>query len=312
MIVLLTGISGYIGSRLLAGLSDLREVERVVGIDLKPPPDIPPKLKFYRRNVLQPLEDIFLENEVKSAVHLAFILRPTHKRDFARRVDLGGTASFLLGCEKAGIKNIICLSSHTVYGARPSNGSKLSEETPPHPLHGFQYSRDKSEAEGMFQDFARSHPEVCLTILRSPPVIGPHAHGSVATSMFHSPMIKVAGHDPSLQFVHEDDLVRLIIKLLFQPVAGVFNVAGEGKVKYSEIARLLGRKTLSLPGWLLGPLMSFSWILHLQDQSPRAGLEFIKHPPLVSTEKLKRETGFRFHYSSRDALISFFQQPHKP
>ncbi len=307
MRVLVTGVSGYIGGRLLAALAEQDWVERVVGVDVNLPPDVLPKLKFYRHSVLEPLDDIFLENQVDSAVHLAFVVKPTHKRNLARRVDLGGTASFLLGCEKSGVKHIICLSSHTVYGAWPEYTSKLSEEAFPRPLPGFQYSWDKAEVERMFQDFARTHPEVKVSILRSCPVLGPNAQGSVATPMFRSPMIKVSRFDPFLQFVHEDDLARLIVQLLLQPVAGVFNVAGEGELKYSEVASLLGAKSLSLPGWLLSGLMKFSWGLHLQEQSPPEGLKFIKYPPLVSTEKLKRETGFQFHYSSREALLSFLQ-----
>ena len=307
MRVLITGISGYIGSRLLAALSEQGWVERVVGIDVNLPPDIPPKLKFYRRSVLEKLNDIFLENQVDSAVHLAFVVKPTHKRDLAQRVDLGGTASFLLGCERAKVRRIICLSSHTVYGAWPEYTSKLTEEVPPRPLPGFQYSWDKAEVERMFRDFARFHPEVRLTILRSCPVLGPNAQGSVATPMFRSPMIKVSGFDPLLQFVHEDDLVRLIVQLLPQPVAGIFNVAGEGELRYSEVARLLGAKVLRLPTWLLRWLMGFSWALHLQEQSPPEGLRFIQYPPLVSTQKLKSELGFQFRYSSREALLSFLQ-----
>lgn len=307
MRILITGISGYIGSRLLATLSEQEWVERMVGIDVNLPPDILPKLKFYRRSVLERLDDVFLENRVDGAVHLAFVVKPTHKRDLARRVDLGGTASFLLGCERAKVRRIICLSSHTVYGAWPEYTSKLTEEVPPRPLPGFQYSWDKAEVERMFRDFARSHPEVKLTILRSCPVLGPNAQGSVATPMFRSPMIKVSGFDPLLQFVHEDDLIRLITQLLRQPVAGVFNVAGEGELKYSEVAGLLGAKILSLPAWLLSRLMGFSWALRLQEQSPPEGLKFIKYPPLVSTEKLKRETGFQFRYSSRETLLSFLQ-----
>ena len=59
-----------------------------------------------------------------------------------------------------------------------------------------------------------------------------------------------------------------------------------------------------LPGPLLQAAMKLSWALRLQGDSPVSGLEFIKYPPVVSTEKLNRELGFTFHYSSRDVVTT--------
>jgi UDP-glucose 4-epimerase len=118
-------------------------------------------------------------------------------------------------------------------------------------------------------------------------------------------MIRVAGYDPPLQFVHEDDLIELIMTLLSQRRAGIFNVAGDGEIRYTQVAALSGRRTITLPDKMLRFLMGFSWALHLQSESPASGLEFIKYPPIVSTEKLKREVGFQFRYSSREAVTAF-------
>jgi hypothetical protein len=95
---------------------------------------------------------------------------------------------------------------------------------------------------------------------------------------------------------------------LSQRKSGIFNVAGSGLIRYSEIARLSGRRAVALPEKLLRVLMGFSWALRLQNESPASGLEFIKYPPVVSTEKLKSEIGFQFGYSSRDALLSFVSE----
>ena len=82
-------------------------------------------------------------------------------------------------------------------------------------------------------------------------------------------------------------------------------MAGDGEISYTELARLCGRRTLSLPGGLLRPAMSLSWKLRLQGESPPGGLEFIRYPPVISTEKLKDETGFSFEYSSKEAVRTF-------
>jgi UDP-glucose 4-epimerase len=124
--------------------------------------------------------------------------------------------------------------------------------------------------------------------------------------MFKPPvMIGVAGFDPRMQFVHEYDLIQVIETFLNQKKGGIFNVAGEGDLRYSEVAKLARKRLLRLPDSLIKPLIRISWALHLQNDSPYAGLEFIKYPPVVSTGKLLKETGFRFHYSTEEALSSF-------
>jgi len=288
-------------------LMEREDVEGIIGIDIKPPQYSSPKLKFYRQDISKPLGEIFVENEVDAAINLAFVLKPTHDKKTAKRTDVGGISNFLDACSQAQIKNILYLSSHTVYGAHPDSTLPLREDSPLRPLPGFQYSWDKAEAERILQDFAILHNDACVTILRSCPVIGPKAAKSVVTSMFKSVMIRVAGYDPPMQFIHEDDLVEIITCFLGQHKAGVFNTAGEGEIRYSEIARLRRKRTLALPDKLLRLLMGFSWMLRLQSESPVSGLEFIKYPPIVSTDKIKSEMGFQFGYSSRDALLSFLE-----
>jgi UDP-glucose 4-epimerase len=124
--------------------------------------------------------------------------------------------------------------------------------------------------------------------------------------MFKPPvMIGVVGFDPRMQFVHEHDLIQVIKTFLNQEKGGIFNVAGQGSVSYSEVAKLAGKRLLRLPDSLIRPLMHISWALHLQNDSPQSGLEFIKYPPVVSTRKLVEEIGFRFQYSTEEALSSF-------
>ncbi|MAF85477.1 MAG: hypothetical protein CL875_03215 [Dehalococcoidales bacterium] len=304
--VAITGISGYIGTRLLSQLNRIEDVERIIGIDVKPPRCNSPKLKFYCQDISKRLGDIFIENEVDSAVHLTFVLKPTNDRAGTQQIDIGGSINFLEACHQAQVKQILYLSSHTVYGAHPDNHAPFKEDSPLRPLPDFQYSWDKVETEQIWHDFATSHEDVCVTILRCCLVIGPNAANSVAALMFKPPiMIGVAGYNPPMQFVHEDDLTELITTFLNQKKMGIFNVAGDGEIYYREVARLFGRMMLTLPDRLLHLLMGISWALHLQSESPASGLKFIKYPPMVNTEKLKNETGFQFRYSSREALLSF-------
>jgi UDP-glucose 4-epimerase len=306
MNIAITGISGYMGTKLLRHLDSFYAVHKIIGIDTKEPRVKSTKLEFYQQDIREPLNDLFIKNKVDTAVHLAFILRPTRQTALARQVDIEGTKNLVNSCHQAGVKHLLYLSSHTVYGAHKDNPIPLTEDSPLRPVTGFQYSRDKVEAERILRDFGASDQNITVTILRSCPVIGPGAVGSATTIMFEPfMMIGVAGYDPPMQFVHEDDLTILLGTFINSPKEGIFNVAGDGVLKYSEIARLLSKRLLKLPGKLLELLIAFSWSTYLQSASPASGLEFIKYPPVVSTDKLKRELDFTFKYSSKEALSTF-------
>lgn len=303
--IAVTGISGYIGIRLLIQLEKIDEVDKIIGIDIRPPRYDSTKLVFYQQDTRLPMIDIFADNRIDCAVHLAFVVKPSRHQERSRQTDLDGASSFLQACENAGVGHIVYLSSHTVYGAHSDSTLPLSEDSPLRPLESFQYSRDKAESEQLFRSFADSHPDTIVTILRSCPVIGPNAGGSVISSMFQAVIIRVAGHDPPLQFTHEGDLTRLISTVLKHQKPGLYNVAGDGYVRYSDLAEMCGKRSLIVPEWLLHQILSISWKLHLQNESPPSGLEFIKYPPLINTDCLKKELGFSFDYSSREALASF-------
>jgi UDP-glucose 4-epimerase len=310
--IAITGISGYIGSRLLAHLDRSDSPARIIGIDTREPALESAKLKFYARDIREPLGDLFLENNVDTVVHLAFILRPTRKTENARQIDIGGMTNLVKVCQQVNIKHVIYLSSHTVYGTHKDNLVPLTEETPPHPVTDFQYSRDKGETERILRDYSASEPNVTVTILRSCPVIGPNAIGSGTTIMFQPfVMVGVSGCDPPMQFVHEDDLTSIINLFIERKKGGIYNVAGDGALKYSEVAKLLRKRLIKLPQWLMETVIAFSWKTHLQSASPASGVEFIKYPLVVSTEKLKKELGFEFQYSSQEALAAFAEHFNK-
>jgi UDP-glucose 4-epimerase len=306
MNIAITGISGYIGSRLLAHLDRLDSVEKIIGIDIKEPHITSTKLKFYNQDIRHPLGDLFIENGVDTIVHLAFILRPTRQTALARKIDIGGTINLLKACREAKVKHLLYLSSHTAYGAHKDNPMWLTEDSPLRPIRGFHYSYDKVENEKVLHDFSATNRDITLTILRSCPVVGANAIGSATTIMFTPFVILgITGSDAPIQFIHEDDLINIMGVCISQKKGGIYNVAGDGTLKYSEVARMLCKRLLKLPDKLLELAVSLSWAAHLQSAAPAGCLKFIQYPPVVSTEKLKREVGYSFKYSSKDALSAY-------
>ena len=144
-----------------------------------------------------------------------------------------------------------------------------------------------------------------VTILRGCPVMGPNADNFIANA-FRKPFLpSVGGADPPMQFLHEDDLIDAMIGCMERTPAGTYNIAGDGTVKWSEMASMMRTPIIRLPAFALYPLTSIGWHLGLQKDSPAAGLDFIRHRWTASADKLKDALDTRFRYSSREAWDSF-------
>jgi len=241
--VAITGIGGYLGGLLLDRLEQEDEVERIIGLDIKEPGVTSSKLKFYQQDVRKPFADIF------------FQVTPIHDEKGTHSINITGSQNFLEACEKAGASQLFYMSSYTAYGAHADNPESISEDAPLRPAANFPYPTDKAKVDIMFQDFMKSHSDMAVTIVRTVAVTGPHSVVGGLSVLFTPVMIRAKGHDPLWQFIHEDDLVELVTILLKQRQHGVFNVAGDGGVRYSEMIQAAGKRSIALPA---GPLAWFT------------------------------------------------------
>ena len=307
--VAVTGASGYVGTRLVQRLQDARQVGLVLAADIRPPPiPLGSKAVFLRQDISTPLGHAFSVYQIDTVVHLAYVLRPGRDREAIRRVNVGGTANVLEACADAKANRIIYLSSTSVYGAHPDNPPMLTEEVPPRPVKGFQYGEDKAEAESLVREFSNSRPDVTTTILRCCPVMGPNADNFIARAFLRPVLVAVRSCDPPMQLIHEDDLTDVLARCTLGDTSGLYNVAGEGLIHWSEMVRMLRRRLLTLPAPLLYGAIDATWKLRLQSGSPSSGLDFIRYRWTASTDKIMRELGIESRYSSRQAWEAFVQR----
>lgn len=300
MRVAITGISGFVGQAMLERLEECERVERVVGIDLKGLSYPAKKLKHYRMDIRDPrLEGVFRENGVDTVVHLAFILNPPPSSSFQREVNVGGSENVLRAASRCGVRKFVFASSTTVYGAHPDNPEWLREGDPLRP--NIQYAREKSEVEERCQ---RLSNRMMITILRLSTVVGPHIDNPVIAYVLaakHGVAFKV-GPFPTipLQLVHEDDVVEAFYRATVEEHPGVFNVAGDGVVDENYVrARRL--KLLEVPVPVVKRLLDAGRRLGMHFWEPTL-LNYLIYRWAASNELIKRRWGFRFRYSTTEAL----------
>jgi UDP-glucose 4-epimerase len=305
--VTITGVSGYIGTLLLKRIAQEAEVERIIGLDIKEPSFQSPKFTFIKHDVRQPFGDIFNNNKVDTAIHLAFIVTPIHDDKKAREINIGGSKNFLDACAIAKVEQLYYMGSHTEYGARKNNPEFFNEEMPLNPNPDYPYACDKAKVDLMFQEFAKTHPDICVTIGRTVAVTGHCGDACGLATLFMPVMVKSIGRNPLWQFIHEDDLAELVIRLLKNRKNGSFNLTGDGGLTYRQMIKQLGKPSITLPSWLLYGGTKLTWKLHLQSKGQAGELRLLEHPINISAEKVKRETGYQPRYAGEQAFGEFLK-----
>jgi Nucleoside-diphosphate-sugar epimerases len=120
---LITGGSGYLGTRLVARLAKRPESERVTVADLRPPPAFASNVAYEELDVRdRERARRLVEHERPDAlVHLAFVLNPIHDEHRMYEIDVGGTQNILEAASAAGTGRVLVTSSTTAYGAFSDN-----------------------------------------------------------------------------------------------------------------------------------------------------------------------------------------------
>ena len=306
-VVAVTGASGYIGARLLLELEE-ENLDKLVAIDTKSLPFPVHNIAAYRQDAETSISGILSRWRVSTLVHLAFDgRRGSNRRELAeiRQGNVRVLNAVLDSCVQAGVSHVIYVSSHTVYGARPNNPVPLTENSDPSPTQSLPVGYTRTMMEQAMDLFHRRHEDIKITILRPCAVLGPGANSDQGRIFLHPGFIEVWGYNPPFQFLHEDDLARVITIVIRQGLAGVFNVAGEGVAFYREVQEILQRRMLRLPLFLAGPLAELTWQLGLQNAATRGELDLLRFPTLLSTARLEAATGYHPRYTSLESLTAF-------
>jgi UDP-glucose 4-epimerase len=299
----ITGGSGYIGTRLTELLLERDETERVVNLDVRAP-EVPwPRTSFVQGDVRDraAVRNLLEVERPDALVHLAFLLDPIHDEARMYDIDVNGTQAVLEAASAAGTEQVLVTSSASAYGAFPENPVPIAED---HPVRGqpdFSYARDKAEADRVCQLWAADHPDRVMTIVRPTIVFGPNVDNYISRGWTNSLFFPVMdGVEADLQLVHEDDVVTAIASLLDAKEGGAFNVAADGTMKWRESAELIGTKVREMRFKTVYRISNVMWRLRApRVEAPAGNIHFIHHPWVVSNEKLKATTGWEPTHDTR-------------
>jgi len=307
-VVLITGVSRYLGGRLVRLLNEDPDVDRVIGVDVVPPKSGLDRAEFVRADIRNPIiAKVIGAAEVDTVVHMSVIAAPLNAggRSSMKEINVIGTMQLLAACQKApSVRQLVVKSTTAVYGASPRDPAMFTEDMEPKALPRSGYAKDAAEVEGYVRGFARRRPDVAVSLLRFANFIGP-AIRTPFTSFFSMPVVPtVLGHDARLQFVHEDDAIEVLRRAILEGPRGTFNVSGSGVLLLSQAARRAGRPLLPVPSPAVNAVGGLIRRLGVTDYSPEQ-LRFLVHGRAVDTTRLREEFGYTPRYTTAEAFEDY-------
>jgi UDP-glucose 4-epimerase len=304
--VLVTGLATFWGGRVAKALEADPDVDVIVGLDTSEPTMELERTEYVRTDENYSILSRIVEaTQVDTIVHTFLVVDSTTMRNRAmHEINVIGTMNLFAAATDSSVRNVVVKSSTLVYGTSPRDPVWFTEDMKPNSPQELDVERSLNEVEGYVRDFAVDNPHVTVSMLRFSNVLGRDIHTAIS-SMLDLPLVpSVLGFDPRFQFVHEDDVIRAILFVLERDLPGIFNVAGDGLLPWSEVAAMCGKHTVPLPP--IGRSIVTAALRRLGVDIPDEVIDLLTYGRGVDNRRLK-QTGFGYTHTSAGTVEAFIQ-----
>jgi UDP-glucose 4-epimerase len=317
--VAVTGPTGEIGISAVTALEREPTVKKIVAMARRP---FNPamygwtKTTYQQGNIMDRDAVDALVAQADVVIHLAFLL--TGPRAESAHINLqGGRNVFEATVAARRPRRLVYTSSVAAYGYFAENPVPLAEEVPARGSSEHYCPEQKAALEAVLTEVTEGSSLEAF-VLRACIVAGPDAH-SLADAMPWNrlptpvravakvvPLLRRVIPDPGfpLQLVHHDDIAVAIALAAATPAPpGAYNIAADGVVTVSDVARALGGRPVSVPA----PAASATsaTISRLPCVPPRLEwLHAARTSLVMDTTKAKRHLGWRPTHSSAETLAA--------
>jgi len=304
--VLVTGLGTFWGGRVAKALETDPSVDVIVGLD-----KVQPSIELERTEYVKSDENysilsrIVEATQVDTIVHTFLVVDSTQMRARTmHEINVIGTMNLFAAATESSVRTVVVKSSSYVYGCAPGDPVWFSEEMPRHGPPRHRIERSLLEVEGYVRDFAVDNPHVAVSMLRFSNVLGPEL-STPLSRMLELPVVpSIFGFDPRFQFVHEDDVVRAVLFVLERELAGVYNVAGDGLLPWSEVAKICGKRTAPITP--IGQRLVTAALSRLGVDIPPEVVDLLKYGRGLDNGRL-RQAGFDYTHTSAGTVQSFIE-----
>jgi UDP-glucose 4-epimerase len=305
--VLITGLDTFWGGRMAQALENESGVEMILGLGADEPRVPLERTEFVRSDQKYSiLSRIVRATQVDTIVHTFLETNSVNVPSrVLHEINVIGTLNLLAAAGSGGssVRQVVVKSSTHVYGAAENDPAWFREDTRRHSPVRTRLERSLIEVESLVRDFTEDNPHLVVSVLRFANVLGTDIVTPVSQNLRRRLLPCITGFDPLVQFIEEDDVVRALEHVTKNRIPGVFNVAGAGKLPWSEVASISGAFLFPLspvrPRFFAAPFRRLGLL-----QLPPEMEGLMRYGRGVDISKLV-DTGFRYRYTSAGAVESF-------
>jgi UDP-glucose 4-epimerase len=311
-VVLVTGVSRWLGGALAAELAADPGIDRVIGVDTVPPSaEVLRRLgrtEFVRADIRNPLIAKVIDSaSVDTVVHMNISSTPAGAggRVPMKELNVIGSMQLLAACQRApSVRRFVLKSTSAVYGASSRDPAVFTEAMQARQVPRGGFAKDSLDIEGYVRSFARRRPDVDVAVLRFAHFIGPRID-SLLTEFFRLPVVPtVLGYDARLQLLHEDDALAVLVRATTGDFTGTTNVAAPGTVLLSQALRRLGRIAVPVPSAAIGSLSKLTRSAGMVDWSPEQ-MRLLNYGRVLDLRVLREEFGYSPRFTTAAALADY-------
>jgi UDP-glucose 4-epimerase len=165
--------------------------------------------------------------------------------------------------------------------------------------------RDAIDIEAYVRGFGRRRPDVRIAVPRFAEIVGPTVVTPLTRYFGLAPVVPmVLGRDARLQFVHEQDVIGLLVFLALGDFAGTVNAAGDGTMTLAQAIHRAGRIPLPVPSIGLDPLSKVMRTLRLGGFSP-GQVKVLAAGRVMDTTRLRERAGYTPRFTTIEAFDDF-------
>lgn len=331
--IFITGAAGYVGTMLVQRIVLREDVERVIGLDKEPMPDIlrgVEKFVYIEKNTNDDWRDEVLAYKPDIVIHTAWQIRELYGNqvtEWAWNID-GSDKVFDFCFNNPFVTRLVHFSTVASYGAyRDNTIEHRYTEDEPFRLSDYSYAEEKRVTEEHLEECyaKRANKDISVSIVRPAAITGPRGRfmrirfglqstlsGQMRGAFIYrliSAMVAFVPVTPkwARQFIHEDDVVGIVERLSFGERAGdyeVFNICPPGKIVLGrDMAKAVGKRIIPVYPWMVRIAFFFFWHL-TRGKVPtgRGAWKGYSYPIIVDGSKVTNKLGYTYQHEGLDAF----------
>ena len=162
----------------------------------------------------------------------------------------------------------------------------------------------------MLIEYREQHPQLEQTIFRVCTILGATTDNLITNLFEKKRILGIKGHLSPYVFIWDEDVADCMQQAVFSEKSGIYNLAGDGAIRNSDLAVLLNKKYLSIPASVLRLGLGVGNKLGLTQYGPDQ-LLFIQYRPVLDNRKLKEEFGYIPKKSSLETFEYYLKAKEK-